>query len=270
VPATGLTVNGDGHRLEQVISNLLNNAAKYTEPGGIIQISAEAEGGDVVVRVRDTGVGIEHNMLPRIFDLFAQERQSLDRSRGGLGIGLALVRSIVHLHGGSVAAASGGKGQGSLFTVRLPAMTGAATPRAATPGDVTTTGQLLAGRVLIVDDNRDAAVLLGELLETYGCQTVIAHDGPSALAATERFVPEIAILDIGLPVMDGYELAGHLRRDPRLAGVRLIAVTGYGQTHDRERSRDAGFDAHLVKPVSDARLRDALSQSRIAADHAKS
>jgi signal transduction histidine kinase/DNA-binding response OmpR family regulator len=248
VPATGLLVDGDPTRLAQVVANLLTNAAKYTEPGGHIAVTAQREGEQVVITVRDDGMGITAEILPHIFELFMQERQALDRSSGGLGLGLAIVRSLLTMHGGTVEAASEGRGRGSTFTVRLPTAAPEHQPAAAAPG-----GAALdpgAGRtILVVDDNEDAAEVLATGLELLGHRTRVAHDGPAALRVTADFKPDLALLDIGLPVMDGYELARRLRQDPSLAHIRLVAVTGYGQDSDRRRSKEAGFDAHLVKPI---------------------
>jgi PAS domain S-box-containing protein len=248
--APSLFVHGDAVRLGQVVANLLNNAAKYTEDGGRIEIDGRREGDRVVVRVRDTGIGIAPEILPRVFDLFVQERQALDRSQGGLGLGLAIVRSLVAAHGGTVAARSDGIGRGAEFEVRLPAAddvtrAGATSLRPAGP-----VAERSGVRVLVVDDNTDALELLSEGLGLLGHEVHQAHDGPTALAVAERVHPSVAILDIGLPVMDGYELARRLRAIDSLAGIQLVAVTGYGQTTDRKRSAEAGFDEHLVKPVS--------------------
>ncbi|MDI1446394.1 ATP-binding protein [Polyangium sp. 6x1] len=256
VPSRGLVVDGDGTRLAQVMSNLLTNAAKYTEPGGRIAVEAERRGRDVEIRVRDNGIGIPADVLPKIFDFFVQDRQALDRAQGGLGLGLAIVRNLVTMHGGTVSARSEGKGRGSEFTVRLPGAMGLSEvevmrtwPRAPVP-----VGESAGHRILVVDDNEDAAVLLAESLGSLGHETQVASDGPSALRLAEKFRPDIALLDIGLPVMDGYELAHRLRERPELERLRLIAVTGYGQESDRSLSRKAGFDAHLVKPVQFDRL----------------
>jgi len=250
VPPRGLGVDADPARLAQIISNLLTNAAKYTEPNGAIDVEAERDGADVVLRVRDNGIGISSDMLPRVFDLFAQEPQALDRSQGGLGLGLAIVYTLVTKHGGTIAVHSEGRGRGSTFTLRLPRLEGAAAQHAQAPH---VEPPLAAGhnrrRVLIVDDNADAAEMLALALEALGCTIEIAHDGPSALRVAERFPADIALIDIGLPVMDGYALARRLREMPGFAPTRLIAVTGYGQHDDRRRSSEAGFDAHLVKPV---------------------
>ena len=249
VPPRGLSVDGDLTRLAQVLANLLTNAAKYTEPGGHIAVAARREGEQVVLTVTDDGMGITAEILPHIFELFMQERQALDRSSGGLGLGLAIVRSLVTMHGGTVDAHSEGRGRGSVFTVRLPA---AAPPREAAPAGGAGAGSATSGAgrtILVVDDNEDAAEVLAAGLELLGHQTRVAHDGPAALRVLADFKPDIALLDIGLPVMDGYELARRLRQDPSLAHTRLVAVTGYGQDSDRRRSKEAGFDAHLVKPI---------------------
>jgi PAS domain S-box-containing protein len=255
VPDHGLELYGDATRLAQVVSNLVTNAAKYTPSEGHIAISAWRRGDTLVLAVRDDGMGIAPEMLPRVFDLFAQERQSIDRSLGGLGLGLAIARSVVTMHEGTVSAASEGHEKGSTFTVELPAA-GAADASAfqgAAPPRVPAAGRR---RVLVVDDNADAAELLGGLLRSSGHEVMIASDGPQALDLAGAFRPEVALLDIGLPVMDGYELARRLRS--QLDTVRLIAVTGYGQDSDRERSRAAGFDAHMIKPVDPDVLEAAL------------
>jgi signal transduction histidine kinase/CheY-like chemotaxis protein len=259
VPSEGLIVDGDAARLAQVVSNLLTNAAKYTDPGGAIAVTATAEGEQVVLRVTDTGSGIERDMLPRIFDLFVQQPQTLDRSRGGLGLGLAIVRSLVELHGGRVSAASDGPGAGSEFTVRLPLEVFALKGR-----DHVARLQLprrrgrTIGRVLIVDDNRDGAALLAEMLTAIGYETRFVHDGPTAFVVAEQFQPHIALLDLGLPVIDGFEVARRFASNPRLRRTRLVAVTGYGQVQDRAQSARAGFAAHLVKPVDIEQLRAVL------------
>ena len=253
VPGHGLAVKGDPTRLSQVVSNLLTNAAKYTPPGGHITIRAEAQHHRVVVRVRDTGIGIAADVLPRIFDLFVQETQAIDRAQGGLGLGLTIVRNLVERHGGSVAAASDGPGHGSEFIVRLP-LAVMVEARAAAPapdaGARAVPDPAAAGlRMLVVDDNADAALVLADAFTNRGYHARVAHDGPGALRLAAEFRPEIAILDIGLPVMDGYELAARLRELPGLSRIRLIAVTGYGQRSDRDKTMAAGFDHHFVKPV---------------------
>jgi CheY-like chemotaxis protein len=201
--------------------------------------------------VRDTGIGIAPDMLPRVFELFVQERQAIDRSQGGLGLGLAIVRTLIALHGGTVEARSDGPGHGAEFIVRLPRagteLVVSRQPEGAGRGPLDRPAHVR--RVLIVDDNEDAAAMLAEALATYGHVIATAADGPAALTAAAEFQPDVALLDIGLPVMDGYELARRMREHPALQRVRLVAVTGYGQEQDRQRSSAAGFAAHLVKPV---------------------
>lgn len=245
----GLIVNADAARLAQVLSNLLTNAAKYSNPGTSIHLAASREPDAVRIRVRDEGIGIAPEMLPRIFDLFVQHSQSIARSQGGLGLGLAIVRSLVAMHGGSVAACSDGEGTGSEFTVTLPAA--GAIPRSPAPErqPVRLRPTAAAVRVLVVDDNEDAATLMAGALELAGYDVRVAHDGPGALTIAATFAPQLALLDIGLPVMDGYELARQLRAQAGDALLRLVAVTGYGREGDRRRSAEAGFDAHLVKPI---------------------
>lgn len=242
----GLVVDVDRVRMAQVIANLLTNAAKYTPPGGRISVSAAREGRDVVIRVQDTGIGISAELLPRVFDLFVQARQTLARAQGGLGLGLAIVKNLVTMHGGSVSATSEGLGHGSTFTLRLPADDAHAATREASAQPRTVAQPRLA-RVLIVDDNVDGAEMLAEAVGALGYRTAIAHDGPQALQLEAEFAPQIALLDIGLPVMDGYDLAGRLRE--RRADLILIAITGYGQASDREQARGAGFKDHLTKPI---------------------
>jgi signal transduction histidine kinase len=236
VPRRGLRVDGDTTRLAQVISNLLTNAAKYTPPNGAVTVRAEQVNDEVVLSVRDTGIGISPEVLPRIFDLFVQERQALDRSQGGLGIGLTIVRSLVERHGGSVLAHSDGPGQGSEFIIRLPLKGRAdSAARAVVPAAAAAPGGG-AVRILVVDDNEDSAEMLADALIGKGYDTRVAHDAPAALRLAAEFSPHVAFLDLGLPVMDGYELASHLRGLPGLAGLRLIAVTGHGQESDLRRT----------------------------------
>ena len=254
-PPRGLRLDADEARVAQVVANLLTNAAKYTEPGGHISLSARREGDEAVIEVRDDGIGMSSGLLPRVFDLFVQGRQASDRAEGGLGIGLALVRNLVTLHGGSVEARSPGLGKGSTFVVRLPAL--AVAPRAAAPAP--TAFALLRSdaarrRVLIVDDNEDARMLLVDILEQAGHEVCAADSGPAALSVVEEFAPDVAVLDVGLPAMDGYELGSRLRA---LLGARapaLIALTGYGHDADRVRSKASGFVAHLVKPLEASQL----------------
>jgi CheY-like chemotaxis protein len=247
-------VKGDPTRLTQVMANLINNAAKYTPPGGRITVTARDEDGDVVLRVVDTGIGIAADVLPRVFDLFVQERQAIDRSQGGLGLGLTIVRNLVESHGGRVSAHSDGPGRGSEFVVRLPKATMPAA-LAAHPASTVGSGRSVAPapdatRILVVDDNVDGAEMLASALRAKGYDTRVAHDAPTALRVAADFRPEVAFLDIGLPVMDGYELAARLRGAADASNTRLIALTGYGQESDREKTRAAGFEHHLVKPVN--------------------
>ena len=249
VPRTGIRVLGDPARLTQIFSNLLTNAAKYTPQGGRIDVAATVDADQVMVSVRDTGVGIGSEILPVIFDAFAQGPQLLDRAQGGLGLGLSIVRNLVERHGGDVSVRSDGPGKGSEFLVRLPLSAWASETASAPPSAIVEVPLGTGKRILIVDDNQDAADLLAAALTMHGFEVQTAHEGLSALRIAATFQPELAVLDIGLPVMDGYELASRLRRIPGLHQLPLIAVTGYGQLSDRDRSAAAGFDHHLVKPV---------------------
>jgi len=251
VPATGLCVDGDPARLSQIVRNLLANAAKFTHEGGQLRIAARSIGSCVELTVADNGRGIAPALLPHVFEPFVQGSQGAERAGGGLGLGLAIVKSLVELHGGSVAVTSAGPGLGTTVTVQLPRVPGMQ-PAANTHSSARAAVRSL--RVLVVDDNVDAAALLGDLLRCLGHEPVIVHDGPAALAAVDRDPPQLAILDIGLPGMDGYELARRLREHPNLAGVAVVALTGYGQPSDRQRTRDAGFAEHLVKPIDLQRL----------------
>ena len=259
IAAEPLYVNGDAARLTQVIANIVHNAAKYTANGGHIGVRLARDQGCASVRVRDDGQGISAALLPRIFDPFIQDDQSLARSAGGLGVGLALVRRLTELHGGSVTARSAGPGQGSEFELRLPlaaAPQGVATEPAARRGDARVEGAAL--RVLVVDDNTDLAASTAALLDLWGHQVSILHNGRQVIGTALQFRPEIVLLDIGLPGMDGFQVAQQIRATPALAAVRLIAITGYAQAHDIERARAAGFDAHLVKPVQPDVLREMI------------
>ncbi len=253
-----LWVHADESRLEQVFVNLLTNAAKYTKMGGRIWLSGRREGNEVVIIVKDTGIGIVPEMLPRVFELFAQAERGLERTEGGLGIGLSLVRRIVELHEGSVTAYSEGSGQGSEFTVRLPACESQKKSVPLEAPVIETSAN--PRRVLIVDDNRDAAQTMALLIKLSGHETATAHDGPEALAMLDVVKPEVALLDIGLPKMDGYELARRIRE--RVSDVYLIAVSGYGQPEDKARSSEAGFDEHFVKPVDSTQLIASLTRRR--------
>ncbi len=263
LPAEPVYLEADATRIEQVLANLLHNAAKFTDPGGKIDLAVEIEGPQLVLRVRDDGQGIEPDLLPRIFDLFVQEDRSLARSHGGLGIGLTLVRSLVERHGGRVEARSEGPGRGSEFVVRLPRCT----DRAAEPAEPCQERGEERGpaRILLVEDNVDAADALAELLRLWGHEVEVAHDGAAAVrsaGAAGAIRPGVVLLDIGLPGMDGYQVAGALRRLPELQGTLIVALTGYGQESDRQRSAQAGFDYHLVKPVDLEELRRLVSKGR--------
>jgi PAS domain S-box-containing protein len=261
LPARPLLVNGDLMRLAQVVSNLLNNAAKYTQPPGRISLTAEQANAEVVLTVRDTGIGIPADMLSRIFDMFTQVDRSLERSRGGLGIGLTLARRLVALHGGAISAHSDGPGKGSCFTVRLPLASQPGRPASAEDGDDRAAGNALPLRVLVVDDNEDAAESLGLLLGFAGSQVRKARDGLGAVSVADEFRPQVVLLDIGLPKMNGYDSARQIRRRPWAKEVLLVALTGWGQEADRRRSKEAGFDHHLVKPVDIAQLTTLLQQT---------
>jgi two-component system CheB/CheR fusion protein len=260
LPARAVRLEADATRLTQVLFNLLNNAAKYTEPGGRIWLTAAPDGAAVELRVRDTGVGIGPELLPRVFDLFTQGERTLDRSQGGLGLGLTLVKRLVEMHGGTVEARSAGPGQGSEFVVRLPAP--AAAPAGQPPAPAAApVPAARPGRVLVVDDNVDVAESVALLLqEGLGHEVRVAHSGPQALELAREFRPEAVICDIGLPGMDGYEVARRLRRLPEGDSALLVALSGYGQEEDRQRSREAGFDVHLLKPVGWATLQPVLTQ----------
>ncbi|WP_414675037.1 response regulator [Massilia sp. CFBP9012] len=254
-------VDGDPTRLEQIVSNLLDNALKYTPNGGAIDISLARTGNDVMLCVRDSGVGIPPELLPQVFDVFVQGAISIDRSQGGLGIGLSLVRRLVELHGGSVAADSPGAGLGSSFTIRLPGAelaqsTGAADPCAPAISPPLDTGK---PSVLLIEDNDDGREMMATMLAAYGYPVHQAADGLQGVSQAHACRPDAALVDIGLPGIDGYEVARRLRADPATHAIRLIAVTGYGLPEDQRRVMEAGFDQHLVKPVQIDRLLEALA-----------
>ncbi len=252
--ADPLPVNGDMTRLTQVVVNLLNNAAKYTPAGGDITLETAIEGDDVVLRVKDSGVGMPEPLLERVFDLFAQGERTLDRSEGGLGIGLTLARRIVTLHGGTIVARSEGVGKGSEFIVRLPRLKFEVKPSAGARAEVRLPRGAQKRSVLVVDDNADAAASMAHLLRMVGHDVQIEHDGAAALDHIARSKPDVLLLDIGLPGMSGYEVAKHVRARPEGQGLRIYALTGYGQEQDRQRAMESGFDGHLVKPVAPAEL----------------
>jgi len=252
LPEEPISLLADPTRLDQILGNLLNNSIKYTEPGGSIGVVVERQGCHVFVRVRDSGIGIEPELLPRIFDIFVQATDHRDRAQGGLGIGLSLVRRLVEMHGGNITAHSAGTGKGSEFVVRLPVPT-ASPPGPERPeheGRPQTGTKPPRRRILVVDDNVDAAESLARLLKRlYGQDVRVSHDGPGALESAAQFFPEVVLLDIGMPGMDGYEVAQRLRQNPNFSPLKLVALTGWGQETDRLRSKVVGFDLHLVKPV---------------------
>jgi CheY-like chemotaxis protein len=259
LPAEELCVNGDLTRLSQSLSNLVNNAAKYTPDGGSISVALARVGDEAVLTVTDSGIGLPPDMIGRVFDMFAQVNLSLDRAQGGLGIGLALVKSLVSLHGGTVSAASPGPGQGSTFTIRLPVAhhrpaLGAA--EAESPGLA-----VAPRRILLVDDNVDAAQSLALLLSLSGHDVRVEASGAAGLKRAAEFSPQLILCDIGMPGMDGYEFATRVRRDPQFATTRLAALTGWGSEADRKRSRAAGFDEHLTKPASEAAVAALLASA---------
>lgn len=259
LPSVSTRVLGDEKRLVQVLTNILSNAAKYTPPGGNIALVMDADAEHVRITVSDDGIGISPDLLPRVFDLFAQAERSSDRSQGGLGIGLALVKSLVDLHRGQVSIQSEGLGRGTQFLISLQRLHGEAWGGSGQQQDFGRQPGQRSLRVMIVDDNEDAAQMLGMFLEAAGHAVRIEHGALAALANARADAPDLFLLDIGLPEMDGNELARQLRADPATAKAMIIAVTGYGQAQDRERTRDAGFDHHLVKPVDPAVLMTLLA-----------
>jgi CheY-like chemotaxis protein/two-component sensor histidine kinase len=250
-------VSGDETRLEQIIVNLLINALKYTQDGGTIRVTVGTEGDCAVLCVADTGVGIPPDRLSRIFDLFYQAHQSLDRRAGGLGIGLTLVRHLVALHGGTVTAESEGIDRGSVFTVRLPRVPPA--PSASSPVEIPRRSR----RVLIVEDNADSREMLRVALEIAGHQVFVAEDGPRAVEEASTVRPDAVLLDLGLPGLDGYEVARRLRHAPGGPEMLIVALSGYGREEDKERSRHSGFDVHLVKPVDPGAVERILAADRL-------
>jgi CheY-like chemotaxis protein/two-component sensor histidine kinase len=250
VPASGLVVDADRGRLAQVLVNLLNNAAKYTPPGGNVAVSARTSGDWIELDVADDGTGIASELLPRVFEPFTQGRQGIDRKQGGLGLGLAIARLLISGHDGTIEARSGGPERGTVMVVRLPRARAPHARDAAPRRARSEASRKVARRILVADDNPDAVALLVEALRDEGHEVRTAGDGLSALKLVETYVPDIAFLDIGLPGMDGYELAGMLRRIPRLSGTQLVAITGYAQEKDRARALASGFVEHVAKPAS--------------------
>ncbi|HEX8611955.1 MAG TPA: ATP-binding protein [Telluria sp.] len=256
-------VRGDYQRLVQVVANILTNAAKYTPAGGRIDVAMQADGHEVALTVVDNGIGMAPELVEKVFQLFVQGERSSNRSQGGLGLGLALVKSLIHAHGGTICAQSRGAGDGSTFSMRLPCLEQLEAPAAEAADDGAQPLPASSLRVLIVDDNVDAAEVLQMLLEISGHRVVLAHTGADGIREAEALVPDVFLLDIGLPDMDGRELAARLRAIPAHARSRLIAVSGYGQPLDRQRSIDAGFDDHLVKPVNTEELLSLLALERV-------
>jgi signal transduction histidine kinase/ActR/RegA family two-component response regulator len=265
LPTGPVPLEADPTRLEQIIGNLLNNAVKYTPPGGLITASVRSEGGEAILTVLDTGLGLSTEILPRVFDMFVQDGRHAGHAQGGLGIGLGLSRSLVELHGGRISARSDGPGLGSEFEVRLPL---------AAEGVAEAMGSRLNGRmirpsiatrrrVLVVDDNEDVARSLARVLERmYGQEVSVAYDGPSALGLLDKFQPEVILLDISMPEMDGYEVARRIRRRPEFAETLVVALTGWGQDADRKRSEEAGIDRHLIKPIDPDLLGELIAGPR--------
>jgi len=264
LPMGKVFVRGDATRLEQVVSNLLNNAVKYTEPGGRITVAVEREKNDALIRITDSGVGISPDILPYIFDLFVQAERSLDRTQGGLGLGLTLVRRLVGLHGGAVEAKSPGLKKGSEFVVKLPAIDGELIKFPLTQPPEIQKIPFVQSRILIIEDNVEAAMTTRVLLELQGHEVQVAYDGSSGIRAAQTFKPNVILLDIGLPVMDGYEVARRLRTLTEIKKILLIALSGYGQAEDIRKSSEAGFDHHLVKPADTAQLQSLISEHKNA------
>ena len=251
-------LKADLTRLAQVFSNLLNNSAKYTEPGGHISITAEATNDEVTLRVKDSGLGIPAEALPRIFEMFSQVDRNMERAQGGLGIGLTLVRRLVQMHGGTVEARSDGSGRGSEFFVSLPLMTETIVGRQS-PIAVEDSAPNSTRRILIVDDNQDSAISLAMMLKLMGNETHTAHDGLAAVEAAAEFRPDIILLEIGLPKLNGYDACRRIREQVWSKDILIVALTGWGQEEDRRRSQEAGFDQHLVKPVELTALQTLLA-----------
>ena len=253
LPAVSVWAMADATRITQLLDNLLDNARKFTPSGGrvTVRLAYNTNANDASVIVRDTGIGIESSLLPHVFDVFAQADQSLDRSRGGLGLGLAVAKGLIELHGGTIAVSSAGKGRGTEFTIRIP------TEPSAAPVEVKPVEEIPAAkplRVLIVEDNIDSAHILKTLLEYHGYQVSVAYTGPAGVSAAKSERPDVVFCDIGLPGMDGYAVAGALRQSPETVSAHLIAVTGYGRDADKKRALESGFDMHLVKPVNTQQL----------------
>lgn len=266
IPMRPLLIKGDPTRMEQVVTNLLNNATKYTETGGQIRVNAEKVGTQVVIKFRDSGIGIDPEALPYIFDLFVQPVRRVDRSGAGLGLGLALVKKIVDLHGGTVEASSAGVGQGSEFVVCLPCVRQTQIQTESNVNLEPQGAETPAMRILVADDNVDSADCLARLLKIAGHELRVAYDGLTALALATNFQPKVILLDIGLPGLSGYEVAQRIRQNSETKNATLVAITGWGQPEDQERSREAGFDHHLLKPVNPESLQQLLASILRLAD----
>lgn len=259
LPPVPLLVEADPMRLTQVFSNLLNNAAKFTESGGDIQISAEGHDGQAVIRIKDSGMGITEDLLPKIFDIFVQGSRVTERTYGGLGLGLTLAREIVEFHGGTIEATSDGPRQGSEFIVSLPLAPSVSPASRRESHPAKTLPKQSRARIVVVEDNKNQAASLQRLLQAMGHEVQVAYDGPSAMKLMSTFIPDIALIDLGLPTMDGYEVAQRLREQPEFRNVILIAQTGWGREEDRKRAREAGFEHHLVKPIDHHQLAQILA-----------
>ena len=259
LPPKAVYLDADPVRLTQVFSNLLNNAAKYSPPGGLIQLRVDPSGSDVIVSVKDDGIGISDEMVPQVFDVFSQAKDAVERSQGGLGIGLSLVRRLVELHGGRVEARSPGLGKGSEFVVRLPVMLGPALEQPAPRVEVRERGQHTMRRALIVDDLKDSADSLAMLLRAMGHEAHTAYDGEQAVVAAQNLRPDLILLDLGMPKLNGYDACRLIRLQPWAKGTVLVALTGWGQADDRLRAIEAGFHQHIVKPVDPGALSQLLA-----------
>ena len=260
LPPESIYLHADPVRLAQVFNNLLNNSCKYTDPGGRIWLTAVRQGSDVTVTVKDTGIGIPPDKIGIVFDMFTQIDRTMERSQGGLGIGLTLVKRLVEMHGGTVEAQSEGPGRGSAFVVRLPVLI--ETPTAVTPEPTRAEAKNASRRILVVDDNTDSAASLAMLLTLTGNKTHTAHDGLEAVQAAEAFQPEVILLDIGLPKLNGYDACQRIREQTWSKNMVIVALTGWGQDEDRRRSKDAGFDFHMVKPLDFAALMTLLAEAQ--------
>jgi PAS domain S-box-containing protein len=263
-PPEPVYLDADLTRLAQVFGNLLGNSVKYTGRGGRIWLTAEPGGSEIIVSIRDTGIGIPREALPHIFEMFSQVGRSIERSTGGLGIGLALVKGLVEIHGGTVSAESPGIGLGSTFTVRLPALASRPEPTESDSGERALAMRRPAQRILVADDNRDSTASMALLLKLKGNEVRTAHDGNEAIEVAEAFQPQVILMDVGMPGVNGYEATRRIREQPWGKGITIIALTGWGQEHDKERSREAGCDAHLVKPLNLAELDKLLEGSKAA------